>query len=68
MSAPLPQRPGGAVFTALQLDQIAAADHAGPGSVLPLRSATGCRTAHSERTIAITSDGAEILTPAPFRR
>ncbi|MCO1594014.1 type I methionyl aminopeptidase [Micromonospora sp. RHAY321] len=27
-----------------------------------LRSATGCRTAHSEHTIAITSDGAEILT------
>ena len=31
-----------------------------------LRSATGCRTAHSEHTIAITSDGAEILTlPKP---
>ncbi|MDQ1581631.1 MAG: methionyl aminopeptidase, partial [Microbacteriaceae bacterium] len=31
-----------------------------------LRSATGCRTAHSEHTIAITSDGAEILTlPTP---
>jgi methionyl aminopeptidase len=31
-----------------------------------LRSATGCRTAHSEHTIAITCDGAEILTlPAP---
>jgi methionyl aminopeptidase len=33
-----------------------------------LRSATGCRTAHSEHTIAITDDGAEILTlprPAP---
>jgi methionyl aminopeptidase len=29
-----------------------------------LRSATGCRTAHSEHTIAITSDGAEILTVA----
>lgn len=29
-----------------------------------LRSATGCRTAHSEHTIAITSDGAEILTLA----
>ena len=29
-----------------------------------LRSATGCRTAHSEHTIAITSDGAEILTTA----
>lgn len=27
-----------------------------------LRSATGCRTAHSEHTIAITDDGAEILT------
>jgi methionyl aminopeptidase len=27
-----------------------------------LRSATGCRTAHSEHTIAIASDGAEILT------
>ncbi|MEV8041177.1 type I methionyl aminopeptidase [Arthrobacter sp. NPDC080082] len=30
-----------------------------------LRSATGCRTAHSEHTIAITEDGAEILTLAP---
>jgi methionyl aminopeptidase len=31
-----------------------------------LRSATGCRTAHSEHTIAITEDGAEILTlPQP---
>jgi len=31
-----------------------------------LRSATGCRTAHSEHTIAITHDGAEILTlPTP---
>ncbi|MFI5908144.1 type I methionyl aminopeptidase [Dactylosporangium sp. NPDC051541] len=31
-----------------------------------LRSATGCRTAHSEHTIAITPDGAEILTlPKP---
>lgn len=31
-----------------------------------LRSATGCRTAHSEHTIAITSDGADVLTgPAP---
>lgn len=29
-----------------------------------LRSATGCRTAHSEHTIAITDDGAEILTDA----
>ena len=27
-----------------------------------LKSATGCRTAHSEHTIAITDDGAEILT------
>ncbi|WP_017538436.1 type I methionyl aminopeptidase [Nocardiopsis halophila] len=27
-----------------------------------LRSATGCRTAHSEHTIAITGDGARILT------
>lgn len=27
-----------------------------------LRSATGCRTAHSEHTIAITNDGPEILT------
>lgn len=27
-----------------------------------LRSSTGCRTSHSEHTIAITSDGAEILT------
>jgi len=27
-----------------------------------LRSATGCQTAHSEHTIAITDDGAEILT------
>ncbi|MGY3567456.1 type I methionyl aminopeptidase [Sinomonas sp. RB5] len=34
-----------------------------------LRSATGCRTAHSEHTIAITEDGAEILTlPAALRR
>jgi len=33
-----------------------------------LRSATGCRTAHSEHTIAITDDGAEILTlPADAR-
>ncbi|GAA1855303.1 type I methionyl aminopeptidase [Actinomadura bangladeshensis] len=31
-----------------------------------LRSATGCRTAHSEHTIAITPDGPEILTlPEP---
>ncbi|MDJ0393726.1 type I methionyl aminopeptidase [Rhodococcus sp. G-MC3] len=29
-----------------------------------LRSATGCRTAHSEHTIAITDDGAEIITAA----
>ncbi|NLU67756.1 type I methionyl aminopeptidase [Streptomyces sp. HNM0574] len=27
-----------------------------------LRSATGCRTAHSEHTIAVTEEGAEILT------
>ncbi|WP_017591674.1 type I methionyl aminopeptidase [Nocardiopsis potens] len=34
-----------------------------------LRSATGCRTAHSEHTIAITDDGAEILTlPEQARR
>jgi methionyl aminopeptidase len=33
-----------------------------------LRSATGCAAAHSEHTIAITSDGAEILTaPATGR-
>ncbi|MCW2525885.1 MAG: methionine aminopeptidase [Pseudonocardiales bacterium] len=30
-----------------------------------LRSATGCRTAHSEHTIAITDDGSEILTLSP---
>ncbi|MFY1677545.1 MULTISPECIES: type I methionyl aminopeptidase [unclassified Streptomyces] len=31
-----------------------------------LRSATGCRAAHSEHTIAVTDDGAEILTlPSP---
>lgn len=31
-----------------------------------LRSVTGCRTAHSEHTIAITDDGAEVLTqPLP---
>lgn len=31
-----------------------------------LRSATGCRTAHTEHTIAITDDGADILTlPTP---
>lgn len=29
-----------------------------------LRSATGCRTAHSEHTVAITEDGADILTRA----
>ncbi|MDP9882589.1 methionyl aminopeptidase [Sinomonas atrocyanea] len=34
-----------------------------------LRSATGARTAHSEHTIAITEDGAEILTlPKALRR
>lgn len=33
-----------------------------------LRSATGCRTAHSEHTIAITHDGAEILTAADAAR
>ena len=27
-----------------------------------LRSATGCRTAHSEHTVAITEDGAEVLS------
>ncbi|MGP0223155.1 type I methionyl aminopeptidase [Paenarthrobacter sp. NCHU4564] len=27
-----------------------------------LRSASGCRTAHSEHTVAITSDGVEVLT------
>ena len=27
-----------------------------------LRSATGCRTAHSEHTVAVTDDGAEVLT------
>ncbi len=33
-----------------------------------LRSATGCRTAHTEHTIAVTADGAEILTrPAHAR-
>lgn len=32
-----------------------------------LRSATGCRTAHSEHTIAITEDGAEVLTLRPSR-
>lgn len=36
-----------------------------------LRSATGCRTAHSEHTIAITEDGADVLTlptPSPVGR
>ena len=32
-----------------------------------LRSATGCRTAHTEHTIAITEDGAEVLTVARSR-
>jgi methionyl aminopeptidase len=33
-----------------------------------LRSATGCRTAHSEHTVAITEEGAEVLTlPTPVR-
>lgn len=32
-----------------------------------LRSATGCRTAHSEHTVAITEDGVEVLT-LPSRR
>ena len=27
-----------------------------------LRSATGCLTAHSEHTVAITEDGVEVLT------
>ncbi|MDQ0646577.1 methionyl aminopeptidase [Microbacterium natoriense] len=31
-----------------------------------LRSATGCRTAHTEHTIAITETGAEILTLPPI--
>jgi methionyl aminopeptidase len=30
-----------------------------------LRSATGCRTAHSEHTVRITDDGAEVLTAPP---
>lgn len=30
-----------------------------------LRSATGCRTAHSEHTILVTEDGAEVLTLPP---
>jgi methionyl aminopeptidase len=29
-----------------------------------LRSATGCRTAHSEHTVAVTADGVEVLTLA----
>lgn len=33
-----------------------------------LRSATGARTAHTEHTIAITDDGAEIMTLAPGAR
>ncbi|WP_151526082.1 type I methionyl aminopeptidase [Serinicoccus kebangsaanensis] len=33
-----------------------------------LRSATGARTAHSEHTIAITHDGAEVLTAPALRR
>ncbi len=33
-----------------------------PADGWTLRSATGCRTAHSEHTIAITEDGAKILT------
>lgn len=33
-----------------------------------LRSATGCRTAHSEHTIAITDEGPEILTRPPGPR
>ena len=33
-----------------------------------LKSATGCRTAHSEHTIAITEQGAEILTLPTARR
>lgn len=32
-----------------------------------LRSATGCRTAHSEHTIAVTEDGVEVLTVPPSR-
>ena len=30
-----------------------------------LRSATGCLTAHTEHTVAVTRQGAEILTAAP---
>ena len=33
-----------------------------------LRSATGCPTAHSEHTVAITEDGVEVLTLPPARR
>lgn len=33
-----------------------------------LRSSTGCRTAHSEHTVAITEDGVEILTLAAGER
>jgi methionyl aminopeptidase len=33
-----------------------------------LRSATGCRTAHSEHTIAVTDDGVEVLTRRPSER
>ena len=38
------------------------ADLIGDADGWTLRSATGCRTAHSEHTIAITSDGVEVLT------
>jgi len=30
-----------------------------------LRSSTGCRTAHSEHTVAVTEDGVEVLTQRP---
>lgn len=30
-----------------------------------LRSSTGCRTAHSEHTVAITEGGVEVMTVAP---
>jgi methionyl aminopeptidase len=33
-----------------------------------LRSATGCRTAHSEHTVAVTDDGVEVLTLSPAPR
>lgn len=33
-----------------------------------LRSATGCRTAHSEHTVVITEDGPEIITLPPASR